>query len=135
MNRPCSILLLEDDPKEVELVRGALGKLNRAFLFNAVADVNEAKEFIAHSGVPAQAVPDLILIDIKLGSETGFEFLRWCKSVPDLSSSHLIVFTNSDYPKAKAETFKLGASAFEPKPLSFDDLVLALSRILNEWCD
>jgi CheY-like chemotaxis protein len=136
VNRPCAILLLEDDPKEIELVSQALSKLARKTILTVARTVGEAEKFINESAVPpSQSAPDIVLVDLRLATGSGMQFIAWCKSNPRLPRIHIIVFSASNSPKDRAEAFKLGASAFENKPLTFEELTQKLSRILAEWCD
>jgi CheY-like chemotaxis protein len=127
---------LEDDANEAELVSIALRKLKRPTIFNVARTVAEAKQFIQKAtelpGDPPQ--PDVVLIDVRLGIDSGLDFLQWCKVIPHCTRTRFIVFTGSAYPKDRIDAFKFGASAFETKPVSFEELVETMRRILMEWC-
>ena len=135
MGEACTILLLEDEYNDIGLFLFALGKLKRKTSVDTVRNVAQAREFISRKLAASAPPPNLILIDIGLAHESGLEFIRWCKSDPRLQRVHIIVFSGSTDSKDRTEAFKLGASAFETKPLEMDDLIATLSRLIAEWCD
>src|SRR5947209_20432523 len=95
--RPVQILLVEDDPDDVELAREALREGNVPSELNIVHDGEEALAYLRGQGRFAGAPqPDLILLDLKMPKKGGLEVLAEVKSDETLRTIPVIVLTTSD---------------------------------------
>ncbi len=118
MNRP--ILLLEDDDNDVYLLRYAFkqaGITNRVIVMNHGHD---AIEYLSPSGKYADRehnpLPCLLLLDLKLPLQSGFEVLEWIRSRPELRSLVVIVLSASAQPDDVGRAYQLGVNSFIVKP-------------------
>ncbi len=134
---PVDILLIEDNPIDVELAIRALkksGLVNNIFVVN---DGEDALDFIycknkywnrKHSGIPK-----IILLDLKLPKVSGLEVLKIIKSDEDKKIIPVIVLTSSSQEKDMIESYKLGVNSYIQKPVDFDQFVESVKQIGMYW--
>ena len=134
---PVDILLVEDNPIDVELAIRALkksGLVNNIFVVN---DGEDALDFIycknkywnrKHSGIPK-----IILLDLKLPKVSGLEVLKIIKSDEDKKIIPVIVLTSSSQEKDMIESYKLGVNSYIQKPVDFDQFVESVKQIGMYW--
>src|SRR3712207_2693605 len=99
MEKPGKILLVEDDPNDVELTLSALAKNHLANEVFAVSDGEEALDYLYYRGVyelREEGNPALMLLDLKLPKVDGMEVLRQVKSDPVLKMIPVVMLTSSD---------------------------------------
>src|SRR5262249_32831344 len=97
--RPVEILLVDDDPADVQLTREALAEGRVPSSVNVVADGVEALAYLRGEGRYANALlPDLILLDLRMPRKSGLEVLAEIKADPALRCIPVIVLTTSDAP-------------------------------------
>lgn len=134
MMKAVDILLVEDDPGDVFLIREAMK--NSVFRFDIrVADNGEkALDYLyrrsAHAGAER---PDLIVLDLNLPRINGLEVLREIKSVPELNTIPVIVLTTSKNEADASLCRELGASGFLSKPPSFEEFLEIGRQIERFW--
>ena len=132
--RPIEILLVEDNPGDVRLVKEALrdGKvLNK---LHAVKDGVEALDFLKRQGEYADAVhPDLILLDLNLPKKNGHEVLAEIKVDPDLKRIPVVVLTVSKAEEDIMMTYNLHGNCYITKPIDFDQFVQVVKAIEDFW--
>ena len=132
--RPIEILLVEDNPGDVRLVKEALrdGKvLNK---LHAVKDGVEALDFLKRQGEYADAVhPDLILLDLNLPKKNGHEVLAEIKNDPDLKRIPVVVLTVSKAEEDVMITYNLHGNCYITKPIDFDQFVHVVKAIEDFW--
>ena len=131
--RPAEILLIEDNPGDVELVHEALqsGKvLNR---ISVVTDGEAALSFLNHApGFENSPRPDLILLDLNIPKKDGFEVLREVRNHPSVSHVPVVILTSSQADRDILKSYNLHASCFISKPVDVDDF-LAVVRSTGEF--
>ena len=131
--RPAEILLVEDNPGDVELIHEALqfGKvLNH---INVATDGEKALAFLNRSrGFENSPRPDLILLDLNLPSKNGFEVLKEVKDHPDLSRIPVVILTSSQADRDIVKSYDLHANCFVSKPVDVDEF-LAVVRSTGEF--
>jgi two-component system, chemotaxis family, response regulator Rcp1 len=134
LNRePIEILLVEDNPGDIRLIREALKELVTPTNLHAVRDGMEAVAFLASQGQFADAVrPDLILLDLNLPRKDGREVLKWLKSDPQLRNIPAIVLTSSEADDDIAFCYGHQVNAYLTKPLKIEDY-FKLIRALEEF--
>lgn len=131
------ILLVEDNPDDVELTLRALRKHNLANNVQVVRDGAEALEFIfgtgAYAGRDINHKPRVIFLDLKLPKVDGLEVLRKVKSDERTKTIPVVVLTSSHEERDVVESYKLGINSYITKPVDFDKFVLAVKELGFYW--
>ncbi|MFC5462792.1 response regulator [Massilia niabensis] len=131
------LLLVEDNPDDVLLVRRALRKAALAVSMQEVRDGDEAVAYLEGSGGFADRarhpLPALILLDLKLPRRSGLEVLRWIRSRPALATTPVVVLTSSGEDEDIQNAYALGANSYLQKPVAFNGLVELLGVLGLYW--
>lgn len=130
------ILLVEDNPNDVELTLRALKKHNLANRVQVVKDGAEALEFIFRTGKFAGERPDqlkLILLDLKLPKVSGLEVLQKLKSDERTRCIPVVVMTSSHEDRDIKECYKLGVNSYVVKPVEFDAFAKTVAELGFYW--
>src|SRR5262245_2815042 len=131
------ILLVEDNPNDVELTLRALQKQNLANKVYVVKDGAEALDFIFGTGTFAQRRvenrPKVILLDLKLPKVDGLEVLRRVKSDERTKHTPVVMLTSSQEERDVLETYNLGVNSYIVKPVDFSTFVHAVSELGVYW--
>ena len=131
------ILLVEDNPEDLELALRALRKANLTNLIKVARDGAEAVEFIfgegAHAGRKVEDVPKVILLDLKLPKLDGLEVLRRIKSDPRTKTIPVVVLTSSKEQNDVVESYKLGVNSYIVKPVNFERFAAAVQDLGMYW--
>jgi len=132
-----SVLLVEDDPDDVEITRRAFRKGRIANPLHVVRDGEEALEYLRRSGRyadPDQAPrPGLILLDLNLPRVDGRELLQIIKSTPELRALPVVVLTSSSQEEDVFGCYDSGANTYMTKPVEFDKFLQAVMTIGRYW--
>jgi CheY-like chemotaxis protein len=135
--RDVQILLVEDNPNDVELTLRALQKLNLANRVFVVKDGAEALEFIFATGnYSVRRVDDLprvVLLDLKLPKVDGIEVLRKIKADARTRHVPVVMLTSSQEERDVMETYRLGVNSYIVKPVDFSNFVHAVSELGLYW--
>lgn len=131
------ILLVEDNPNDVELTLRALKTHNLTNKVHVVWDGEEALEFIYARGRYADRdikdIPRLVLLDLKLPKVDGLEVLREIKSDESTRVIPVVVLTSSQEESDLVASYKLGANSYIVKPVDFDKFVGSVKEIGLYW--
>jgi CheY-like chemotaxis protein len=130
------LLLVEDNPADVRLVREALAlELAQGTLqFSTARDGADALAFLhCHAPYTQVAAPDLILLDLNLPGISGAEVLTELKQDPQLHFVPTVVLTSSARPQDINECYKLGASAFLVKPIGLEQFLHVVQLTVAFW--
>jgi two-component system, response regulator len=131
------ILLVEDNPQDLELTLRALRKGNLTNQIQVTRDGAEAIEFIFCEGEYAERkidnTPKIILLDLKLPKMDGLEVLRRIKSDPRTKSIPVAVLTSSKEQSDVVESYRLGVNSYIVKPVNFDRFVTAVQELGMYW--
>ena len=131
------ILLIEDNPSDVELTLRAFKKRNLANKVFAVSDGAEALEYIFATGRYADRdmniPPKVILLDLKLPKVSGLEVLKKIKADDRTKAIPVVVVTSSREDSDLKESYKLGTNSYIQKPVDFDKFVEVLSQAGLYW--
>jgi CheY-like chemotaxis protein len=130
------ILLVEDDPMDMELTLTALEEKKLANEVLVVHDGEEALNYLYSRGsfrMRATGNPVLILLDLKLPKIDGLGVLRQLKSDEHLKTIPVVMLTSSREEKDIVEGYKLGVNAYVVKPIDFHDFVDAVKEIGLFW--
>jgi CheY-like chemotaxis protein len=131
------ILLVEDNPGDIELTQRALQKSNVANEMTVAEDGVAALEHLfgkdGQSGCPEDQLPVVILLDLKLPRIDGMEVLRRIRQSPKTKHIPVVVLTSSDEQKDIVESYNLGANSYIRKPVKFNDFVEAVKQLGLYW--
>jgi CheY-like chemotaxis protein len=131
------ILLVEDNPDDVELTVRALRKSNFTNPIRVLRDGAEALDYLfgnAADGRPNMAtVPVVMLLDLKMPKVNGVEVLQKVKSDPSTKTIPVVVLTSSREDRDLHETYKLGANSYIVKPVDFEQFNRAVNQIGMYW--
>ena len=131
------ILLVEDNPNDVELTMRALQKQNLASKVFVVKDGAEALEFIFATGAFAarkiENRPKVVLLDLKLPKVDGIEVLRRIKSDERTKQTPVVMLTSSHEERDVLDTYNLGVNSYIVKPVDFSNFVYAVSELGVYW--
>ena len=130
--RAVHILLVEDNPGDVELTREAFAESPVASLIDVAFDAETALAFLHRDGSHRDAPrPDLILLDLNLPGRNGQEVLAVVKSDPQLRSIPVIVLSSSQAEEDVARAYQLLANCYVAKPVGygrFSEIVRAIEQ-------
>lgn len=131
------ILLVEDNPNDMELTLRALSKYNLTNKIHVVNDGAKALEYMfatgEYAGRKIDKKPKMILLDLKLPKVDGLEVLREVKSDERTKTTTVIVFTSSTEERDIVESYKLGVNSYIAKPVEFDKFIDAVSEVGLYW--
>lgn len=133
-DRALEVLLVEDDPGDVDLTREALDEGKVKVSLHVVDDGEKAIEYLHKTGVYAEAQqPDLILLDLNLPRKDGRDVLREIKSDESLKMVPVIVLTTSESDADILKTYRLGANSYVTKPVGFEQFKKVMKAIEDFW--
>jgi DNA-binding response OmpR family regulator len=122
--RPPFVLLVEDSPADVYIVRESLKKHLKDVNLQVISDGEKAFALIeateADDSAPA---PAILILDLNLPKRSGQEILRRVRESSKLARVPVVIFTSSDSPSDRAETTKLGATAYFRKPADLEEFM------------
>lgn len=137
MNDAVEILLVEDNPNDVELAFHALKKHCFANRIHVVRDGAKALEFLFCTGAYAERhqedVPKVILLDLKLPLVDGLEVLQRIKGDPRLRMIPVVVLTSSHEERDLVESYQLGVNSYIVKPVDFQKFTEAMHILGTHW--
>ena len=135
--RAIEILLVEDDPNDVELTLHSLAKAHVTNQIHVVRDGAEALEFIFGTGEYAnrdiQNSPKVVLLDLKLPKVGGLEVLRRIKGDERTRTIPVVVLTSSREEPDIAESYRLGVNSYITKPVDFEQFSEAVRQLGLYW--
>jgi two-component system response regulator len=131
------ILLVEDNPDDVELTLLALRRHNLANHVEVVRDGAEALDFVFGTGPFAgrqlRDGPKVILLDLKLPKVDGLEVLRRLKADARTRMLPVVVLTSSQEERDIVESYQIGVNSYIVKPVDFAEFVEAMRQVGLYW--
>ena len=131
------ILLVEDNPRDVEMTLRALKKRNLANKVQVAKDGAEALDFLFGTGAygarDLNHVPKVVLLDLKLPKVSGLEVLRKIKSDERTRIIPVVVLTSSQEEKDMVASYRLGVNSYIVKPVDFDKFVNSVGELGLYW--
>ena len=131
-----TILLAEDNPKDLELTLEALAEHKLANQVVVVKDGVEAMEYLRCEGnfkLRRPGKPAVLLLDIKMPRMDGLEVLRAIRSDPALKTLPIVMLTSSREEQDLIKSYELGINAYVVKPVDFKDFIEAVKHIGLFW--
>jgi two-component system, response regulator len=137
MSRPRTILLVEDNPDDAELTIRAFARHKMANEVVVASDGEEALDYLFATGVykdrPADAMPTVVLLDLKLPKVTGLEVLKRLRSDERTRRLPVVVLTSSNEERDIIASYDLGANSFVRKPVDFAEFIDAAQQLGLYW--
>lgn len=130
------ILLVEDDPKDIELTINALSEHNLANEIEIARDGVEALDYMYRRGAFASRPignPVVIMLDLKMPKVDGIQVLNQVKSDAHMSCVPVVILTSSRKSSDLSECYKLGVNAYVVKPVHFAEFIEAVKGIGVFW--
>jgi len=130
------ILIVEDDPNDIELTLTALADYNLANEVMVTRDGQQALDYLYCRGAystRAAGNPAVMLLDLKLPKIGGLEVLQQIKSEEHLKMIPVVVLTSSNEEKDMMRSYKLGVNAYVVKPVDFHEFVNAVKELGVFW--
>ena len=131
------ILLVEDNPDDVELTRIAFAEAGIESQLAVVSDGAEALDYLfargKHAGRDPLALPAIVLLDLNLPKLDGREVLQAIRTDERTRTLPVVVLTTSDEPFDVEATYALDVNSYIRKPVDFDQFVAAVKQIGLYW--
>jgi CheY-like chemotaxis protein len=136
MNSFGSILMVEDDPRDVELSLTALDDYHLANEIVVARDGEQALDYLYCRGTfkdRTRGHPSVVLLDLKLPKVDGLEVLRQIKGDQNLATIPVVVLTSSREERDMVASYKLGVNAYVVKPVDFHEFANAIKELGVFW--
>lgn len=131
------ILYAEDEEFDVLFLKHAFAEAGIANLLRVVANGRQAIDYLAGRGAYADRqkypLPGVVLLDLNLPYQTGFEVLNWIRQQPGLSSLVVLVYTSSDQPQDIEQAYACHANGYLLKPSDPDQLCAMVKALKEYW--
>jgi CheY-like chemotaxis protein len=137
MSKPAKILLVEDNPMDVELTLDAFREAKLKTRIDVVNSGEEALDYLFrrknYADRKMYPQPNLILLDLKMPGIDGFEVLTRIKSSPKLRRIPVVILTSSKEEGDRTLSYDNGANSYLLKPVSFDGFIDVVKKIDDYW--
>ena len=137
MNDPVQVLLVEDNPHDVELTLRALRKHHLVNRITTVGDGAAALDFLFargdYAGRDADDLPTVVFLDLKLPKVDGVAVLRQIKTDPRTRMIPVVVITSSAEERDRVESYTLGVNSYVVKPIEFDAFAKVIADLGFYW--
>ncbi len=130
------ILLVEDDPNDVELTLTALDENRLANEVVVARDGEEALDYLYRRGIYTSREagnPSVVLLDLKLPKVDSLEVLKLIKSDPDLKKVPVVMLTSSHEEQDLVRSYDSGVNAYVVKPVGFETFIEAIKEVGLFW--
>ena len=136
-NRDVEILIVEDNPRDLEMALRALRKHNLANRVFTVGDGAEALDFVFARGAYAARNPDnmprVIFLDLKLPKVDGIEVLRQIKADERTRRIPIVIISSSAVDRDRVESYQLGVNSYVVKPIEFENFAKTIADLGFYW--
>ncbi len=132
---PTRILLVEDDPNDVELIQLALQRYNFVNQLDVVTDGEQALNYLYGRGgePPSHPLPRLVLLDLKLPKVDGIQVLQAIRNHPRTQKLIVVVMTSSAENQDLSGCYELGVNSYIVKPLEFQQFIDVARQVGLYW--
>lgn len=132
-----NILLVEDDPNDILLIRRVFKKINVPYPIQVCENGEEAVDYLAGKGPYVDRnkypLPSLILLDIKLPRKSGLEVLDWLRRQPGLKRLPVVIVTSSSESVDVNRAYDLYVNSYIVKPFSFNNWLEMIKTLDLYW--
>ncbi|MCG6880590.1 MAG: response regulator [Deltaproteobacteria bacterium] len=137
MIKPASILLVEDNAMDVELILDAFKEARLDNKIQVARNGKEALQYMFGEGEFANRkeypLPDIVLLDLNMPCVDGHEVLKKIKSTEKLKRLPVIILTSSKDEGDRAMSYDNGANSYLVKPVSFDNFLKVVKQVSEYW--
>lgn len=139
METPALILVAEDDPNDIMLLRRAFYKAGVEVPIRFVRDGQEVVDYL--EGKPPfedpheSPIPTLLLLDLKMPRLNGFEVLEWLHRQAFLHRLPVVIFSASSEPEDRRRAYSLGAGSYVVKPQDPEEFMEVIQLLKRYWVD
>ena len=137
MNKPATILLVDDSRMDIELT---LDAFNQAHLSNRIEVANSGQQALdyllgekQYADRTQYPLPDLVLLDLKMPGIDGFEVLQRVKQTPVVKRIPIVILTSSKEEGDRALSYDIGANSYLVKPVAFTGFIEVVRQIEDYW--
>jgi len=135
--RRVTVLHIDDDPNDTELFQVAARRAKVQFCVQNVTDVEQAMAYLSGRGIYSDRavypLPSLVLLDLKMPRETGFDMLRWIRKHPEVGNLRVVIFSGSELEADIQKAYAGGADSYLVKPIGFNALIELVKNINASW--
>ncbi len=130
-----AILLVEDNPQDVELTLRAFRRRKLSNPIHVARDGEEALDYVHRRGAFAQdaPIPGVVLLDIRLPKVDGIEVLRQMRADPSYRTVPVVMLTTSQEDTDIRRCYELGVNSYIVKPVDFDKFLTVVERVDLYW--
>ena len=134
MKTVADLLVIDDNPADVSLVREALAGSKHCSKITSVGDGVEALAFLCQRDKYVDAIrPDLVMLDLNLPKRDGLAVLAAMKASPDLRRIPVVIFSTSQLSKDITRSYELGANCYVRKPGNLSEFFSTVMSIEEFW--
>ena len=137
--RQADILVVEDNPDDLELTLHALERTEWAGKTHVARDGEEALDFLFRRGERREDSPDnppcLVLLDLKLPKLSGIEVLKRVKNDPRTRTIPIVIFTSSKEERDLEDCYRFGVNSYIQKPVNFDEFRQTIRSLESYWIE
>jgi chemotaxis family two-component system response regulator Rcp1 len=131
---PINLLLVDDDPGDVDLTLEVMSLSKLKLNINVVEDGVKAISYLQKEGSYREATsPDLILLDLNMPRKNGREVLDFIKNDDTLKTIPVVILTTSDNEEDIERTYELGASCYVTKPVGLEEFQKVVKAFDEFW--
>lgn len=137
MAKKLVIMVAEDDPNDLELLRHVVSENGVEVNFQSAQDGEQLINYLRGDGEfqdrSRYPVPDIIVLDLKMPRVNGFEVLRWLRQEPGLARIPVVVLSGSGLETDIEEAYRLGANTYFTKPGQLAELRNIIASLIDYW--
>jgi chemotaxis family two-component system response regulator Rcp1 len=134
MKTPPDVLIVDDNPADVALIREALTGSKHGSQIKSVGDGVEAMAFLNRRDKFANAIrPDLVILDLNLPKKDGLAVLAAMKAAPSLRRIPVVIFSTSELRKDVVRSYEVGANCYVSKPGNLNEFFSAVKSLEEFW--
>ena len=132
--KPVEILLVEDNPADVRLMKEALKDAKMRNNLHVVEDGVDAMAYLRREGKYSNAVsPDIVLLDLNLPKKSGIEVLQEIKGDENLKKTPVVILTTSKSEEDIVKSYNLHANCYITKPVDLDQFMKVVKTTEDFW--